>query len=209
MKRRNWQQPRTWWHKWRIQTAGVGQALFDPISWPLCRFNALFMDQDKAGDVTRLQHSAHEVVRDEPWSFSRHVSEQKWSMTEVGGAWRSESEKREKFVLGPLQGRGVTNWGEGDEWGHSLGLMKEFLLSTEWGWAHLHLIGGHKPVTSKIAQEALWDSRPSNKLGCTRLPGASIGAWQLLQRSRVFLRVERTLFLFMEPFSALGRCSSE
>lgn len=61
--------------------------------------------------------------------------------------------------------------------------MKEFLLSTEWGWAHLHLIGGHKPVTSKIAQEALWDSRPSNKLGCTRLPGASIGAWQLLQRS--------------------------
>lgn len=105
-------------------------------------------------------------------------------MTEVGGAWRSESEKREKFVLGPPQGRSVTNWGEGDEWGHSLGLMKEFLLSTEWGWAHLHLIGGHKPVTSKIAQEALWDSRPSNKPGRTRLPGASIGAWQLLQRRK-------------------------
>lgn len=114
-------------------------------------------------------------------------------MTEVGGAWRSESEKREKFVLGPLQGRSVTNWGEGDEWGHSLGLMKEFLLSPEWGWAHLHRIGGHKPVTSKITQEALWDSHPSNKLGCAWLPGASISAWQLLQQSRVFLCAERTL----------------
>lgn len=54
MKRRNW-------NKWRIQPAGVGKALIDPISWPLCRFMAL-MNRDKAGDVTGLQHSAHEVV---------------------------------------------------------------------------------------------------------------------------------------------------
>lgn len=95
---------------------------------------------------------------------------------------RSGSRKREKFVLGPLQRRSVTNWGEGDEWGHSLSLMKELLLSPEWGWAHLHHIGVHKPVTSKITQEALWDSHPSNRLGFTWKPGASISAWQLLKQ---------------------------
>lgn len=160
-----------------------------PKTWPLCCFMAPFMNRDKAGDVTGLQHSAREVV----WrclqpEMSLEASAAMFqNKSEAWLRWvvhEDQSEKREKFVLGPPQGRSVTNWGEGDEWGHSLGLMKEFLLSTEWGWAHLHLIGGHKPVTSKIAQEALWDSRPSNKPGCTRLPGASIGAWQLLQRRK-------------------------
>lgn len=31
--------------------------------------------------------------------------------------------------------------------------MKEFLLGPEWGWAHPHHTGRHKPVTSKITQE--------------------------------------------------------
>lgn len=106
---------------------------------------------------------------------------------------RSGSRKREKFALGPLQRRSVTNWGEGDEWGHSLSLMKELLLGPEWGWAHLHHIGVHKPVTSKITQEALWDSHPSNRLGFAWKPGASISAWQLLKQSKLFLCIERTL----------------
>lgn len=122
---------------------------------------ALFygIHQDKDSDVTRGRRWALKLQ-------PPHASEQKWSMTKVGGAWKISGGKREKFVLGPLRRRSVTNWGEGDEWGHSRGLMKEFLLGPEWGWAHLHHIGVHKPVTSKITQEALWDSHPSNRLGC-------------------------------------------
>lgn len=141
------------------------------------------------------QHSTHKVVEHclHPKMSPEASAIMFQNKSEAWLRWvvrEDQSEKREKFVLGPLQGRSVTNWDEGDEWGHSLGLMKEFLLSLEWGWAHLHRIGGHKPVTSKIAQEALWDSHPSNKLRCTWLPGASISAWQLL---RVFMCAERTL----------------
>ena len=138
-------------------------------------FNLCFCTIHQHNDsiVNSLIHSTLQAVSgslqpkmrpDAPASTCSLTESEAWLRWVVRG--RSGSGKREKFVLGPLQRRSVTNWGEGDEWGHSLGLMKEFLLGPEWGWAHLHHIGVHKPVTSKITQEALWDSHPSNRLGC-------------------------------------------
>lgn len=65
--------------------------------------------------------------------------------------------------------------------------MKGLLLGLEWGWAHLHHIGVHKPVTSKITQEALQDSHPSNRLGFAWQPAASISSWQHLTQSKFLI----------------------
>lgn len=87
---------------------------------------------------------------------------------------RSASGMREKFVLGPLERCSVTNWGEGDEWGHSLGLMKELLLGLECGWAHLHHIG--------VAQTSDLENYPGKHFGTvTPATGRGLHGNQALQ----------------------------
>lgn len=141
------------------------------------------------------------VVGSQRWALKLqppHAPEQKWSMTEVGGAWKIREWKERKVCSGPSAEtqRDQLRW---------RGWMRPFTAPYERAPAGPRMrvgpsahIGVHKPVTSKITQEALWDSHPSNRLGFAWKPGASISAWQLPQRSKVLsalneLRVKSTL----------------